>query len=287
MKLLIVSGLSGSGKSIVLQALEDMDFYCVDNLPICLLLNFSIEMAARESSDSMGKVAVGIDSRNSEQDLLGFREVMSAIKKQGIEAEIIFLEARDSVLLKRFSETRRKHPLTNSKTSLGAAITLERQLLGALAVDAELCIDTSRTNVHQLRLTVRERVAQRKTAAMSVQLMSFGFKYGVPEDADFVFDVRCLPNPYWDPRIRMHTGKDQGVIDYLKDDPMVQSMLTDISQFVEKWLAVFKHENRSYITIALGCTGGQHRSVYLVECLYQHFQTLNEQVLIQHREVLQ
>lgn len=287
MKLLIVSGLSGSGKSIALQALEDLDFYCVDNLPISLLLKFSMEMAQRERDGSTSKFAVGIDSRNSEKDLHGFRSVMSAIRQQGIETEIVFLEASNSVLLKRFSETRRKHPLTNGSTSLAAAIALERKLLGAIAVDADLCVDTSRANVHQLRKMVRDRIAQRRTAAMSIQLLSFGYKFGVPEDVDYVFDVRCLPNPYWDPRLRLHTGKEQEVIDYLKDDPMVLSMLDDLSRFLEKWIAVFKQDNRSYITIALGCTGGQHRSVYLVECLFRHFKALDEQVLVQHRELLQ
>jgi UPF0042 nucleotide-binding protein len=235
----------------------------------------------------MANVAVGIDSRNSEEELQGFRAVMESIRNHGIETEIVFLEASNSVLLKRFSETRRKHPLTRKDTSLAAAITVERKLLGPIAVDADLCIDTSRSNVHQLRKLVRERVAQRTTAATSTQFMSFGFKFGVPEDADFVFDVRCLPNPYWDPRLRLHTGKDKEIIDYLQGDPMVEAMYDDIRGFLQKWIAAFKEENRSYITIALGCTGGQHRSVYMVERLAEFFKAHDDQILIRHRELVQ
>lgn len=287
MKLLVISGLSGSGKSIALQALEDLNYYCVDNLPISLLLDFSLQMMARKSGTAITNVAVGVDSRNSEEELAGFRAVMDSIRQQGIETEIVFLEATNSVLLKRFSETRRKHPLTRNDMPLATAITSERKLLGPIAVDADLCIDTSRSNVHQLRKIIRERVAQRATAATSVQFMSFGFKFGVPEDADFVFDVRCLPNPYWDPRLRLHTGKDQEIIDYLQGEPMVEAMYDDICQFLHKWIAAFKEENRSYITIAVGCTGGQHRSVYMVERLLNFFRTQEEQILVRHRELVQ
>jgi len=287
LKLLVVSGLSGSGKSIVLQALEDLDYFCVDNLPISLLLDFSLQMATRKSGRAITNVAVGIDSRNAEADLSGFRDVMKSIRDQGIETEIVFLEASNSVILKRFSETRRKHPLSSKAVPLAAAITQERQLLGAIAVDADLRIDTSRSNVHQLRKIVRERIAQRASASTSIQLMSFGFKYGVPEDADFVFDLRCLPNPYWDPRLRSFTGKDVEVVDYLQGEPMVQAMYEDVRVFLDKWLAAFKEDNRSYITIALGCTGGQHRSVYLVERLWAYFQLQGEQVLVRHRELVQ
>lgn len=287
MKLLVISGLSGSGKSIALQALEDLNYYCVDNLPISLLLDFSVLMAARQLHRITANVAVGIDSRNSEEELQGFRAVMESIRKQGIETEIVFLEANNSVLLKRFSETRRKHPLTRNDMSLATAITVERKLLGPIAVDADLCIDTSRSNVHQLRKMVRERIAQRSTAATSIQFMSFGFKFGVPEDADFVFDVRCLPNPYWDPRMRLHTGRDQEIIDYLQGDSMVETMYEDIRGFLKKWIAAFSEENRSYITIAIGCTGGQHRSVYMAERLVEYFRTHDEQILIRHRELVQ
>jgi len=284
-KLLVVSGLSGSGKSIALQALEDMDYFCVDNLPIGLLLAFAQQMNSRVAGQGVADVAVGIDSRNAGGDLDGFREVMESIRQRGIETEIVFLEANDAVLLKRFSETRRKHPLTRDTLPLAEAITLERKLLAPIAVDADLHIDTSRSNVHQLRAIVRERVANHAAAVMSVQFMSFGFKHGAPEDADFIFDVRCLPNPHWDPRLRLFTGRDQEVIDFLQGDALVQEMYDDIRRFLEKWFLAFKEGNRSYITIALGCTGGQHRSVYLVECLADYFRRHEGQVLIRHREL--
>lgn len=286
MKLLVVSGLSGSGKSIALQALEDMDYFCVDNLPISLLLEFSVQMAARQNTRDLVDVAVGIDSRNSVEDLAGFRVVMESIRQRDIQTEIVFLEANDTVLLQRFNETRRKHPLTRDSLPLAEAITVERKLLGPIAVDADLHIDTSRSNVHQLRALVRERVAHHAVAVMSVQFMSFGFKHGAPEDADFVFDVRCLPNPHWDPRLRLHSGRDQEVIEFLQGEASVQSMYDDIRLFLEKWIVAFKGENRSYITIALGCTGGQHRSVYLVECLASYFGQHGDHVIVRHRELV-
>lgn len=285
MKLLVVSGLSGSGKSIALQALEDMDYFCVDNLPISLLLDFALHMNQRQVDREMADVAVGIDSRNAEEDLQGFRSVMESIRQHEIETEIIFLEANDTVLLKRFSETRRKHPLTRDSLPLVEAITVERKLLAPIAVDADLHIDTSRSNVHQLRALVRERVAHHASAALSIQFVSFGFKHGAPEDADFVFDVRCLPNPHWDPRLRLLTGRDAEVINFLRGEELVQAMYDDIRLFLEKWIPSFKEGNRSYITIALGCTGGQHRSVYLVECLADYFKCRDDQVLVRHREL--
>jgi UPF0042 nucleotide-binding protein len=285
-KLVVVSGLSGSGKSVALQALEDMGYYCVDNLPISLLLDFSVKMAERTSLRGMVEVAVGIDSRNAKTDLQGFRAVMESIHQRNIKTEIMFLQASDTVLLKRFSETRRKHPLTWFDLPLAEAITAERKLLGPIAVDADLHIDTSRSNVHQLRAIIRERVVSHTAAVMSIQFMSFGFKHGAPEDADFVFDVRCLPNPHWDPRLRLFNGRDKEVIDFLQGEASVQSMCDDIRLFLEKWIAAFKAENRSYITIALGCTGGQHRSVYMVERLAESFRKHDDQVLVRHRELV-
>lgn len=286
MKLLVISGLSGSGKSIALQALEDMDYFCVDNLPISLLPAFTVQMEARQADRNIVNLAVGVDSRNTVEDLQGFRAVMESIRDRGMKTEIVFLEANDAVLLKRFSETRRKHPLTRDNLPLAEAIKVERNLLAPLAVDADLRIDTSRSNVHQLRAVIRDRIARHTEAAMSIQLMSFGFKHGVPEDADFVFDVRCLPNPHWDPRLRLFSGRDQEVIDFLQSEPSVQAMYDDIRTFLEKWIPVFRDENRSYITIALGCTGGQHRSVYLVEKLAAFFRQDDGQILVRHRELV-
>lgn len=287
MKLIVISGLSGSGKSIALQALEDTDYFCVDNLPISLLLDFTLKMNNSQLNRGMPDIAVGIDSRNDEEDLLGFRKVMEAIRRYDIDTEIIFLEANDTVLLQRFSETRRKHPLTRrDNLPLVEAISVERKLLMPIAIDADLHIDTSRTNVHQLRALISDRVALHAVMALSIQFVSFGFKHGAPEDADFVFDVRCLPNPHWDPRLRLLNGMDAEVIDFLQGESMVGSMFEDIRGFLEKWIVPFKENNRSYITIALGCTGGQHRSVYLVERLAAYFKNHNDQVLIRHRELV-
>jgi len=284
-KLLVISGLSGSGKSIALQALEDMDYFCVDNLPIGLLPELTAQMEARKAERNIVNLAVGVDSRNTIEDLKGFGAVMESIRGRGMKTEIIFLEANDAVLLKRFSETRRKHPLTRDNLPLAEAIKVERNLMAPLAVDADLRIDTSRSNVHQLRAVIRERIAHHAMAVMSIQFMSFGFKHGIPEDADFVFDVRCLPNPHWDPRLRLFTGRDREVIDFLQGEPSVQAMYDDIRSFLQKWIAAFKEENRSYITIALGCTGGQHRSVYLAEMLAAFFRQDDDQILVRHREL--
>jgi UPF0042 nucleotide-binding protein len=243
-------------------------------------------MSARKGDRDIANVAVGIDSRNPVEDLRGFRAVMQSIREQGTETEIVFLEANDTVLLKRFSETRRKHPLTRDNLRLAEAIKVERKLLAPIAVDADLLIDTTRTNVHQLRAIIRDRLANHVAATMSIQFLSFGFKYGVPEDANFVFDVRCLPNPHWDPRLRLFNGCDKEVVDFLQGESSVQAMYDDIRLFLVKWIAAFKAENRSYITIALGCTGGQHRSVYLVERLAKDFAQGNDKTLIRHRELL-
>lgn len=286
MKLLVVSGLSGAGKSIALQALEDLDYFCVDNLPVSLLPDFARLILLRHANQARPKVAVGIDARNAEDDLQNFSTVLENTRKLGIECEILFLEASNNVLLKRFSETRRKHPLTKKNMALADAIAVERKLLGPIAVQADLHIDTSRNNVHQLRQQIMDRIVQRGESPLSVQFLSFGFKYGSPEDADYIYDVRCLPNPHWDPHLRLLTGKDQAVREFLAREPLVTEMLEDISRFLQKWLAEFRRENRSYITIALGCTGGQHRSVYLVERLAEIFNNDGAKVLVRHRDLL-
>lgn len=286
MKLLVVSGLSGAGKSIALQALEDLDYFCVDNLPVSLLPDFARLIMLRHAKQAIPKVAVGIDARNAEDDLQHFSTVLENTRKLGVECEILFLEASNTVLLKRFSETRRKHPLTKKNVALADAIAVERKLLGPIAVQADLHIDTSRNNVHQLRQQIMDRIVQHGEGLLSVQFMSFGFKYGTPEDADFVYDVRCLPNPHWDPHLRLQTGQDQAVREFLAREPLVTEMLEDINRFLQKWLAEFRRENRSYITIALGCTGGQHRSVYLVERLSETFNNDGVKVLIRHRDLL-
>jgi len=284
MRFLVISGLSGSGKSIALQSLEDLDYYCVDNLPLGLLLSFAQTVM---TADRLGheSVAVGIDARNLSSDMGSFPTIMEEIRKLGFECEVIFLEAGDNVLKKRFSETRRKHPLTDERTSLDEAVKAERRLLELIEKNADIHVDTSLSNVHQLRALIRDYVRSDVSAQLSLQFMSFGFKQGVPGDVDFVFDVRCLPNPYWDPKLRTHRGTDQPVIDFLDAQAGVNQMFEDLSGFLQRWIPEFDKENRSYLSVAIGCTGGQHRSVYLVERLAAYFHGLNKHVIVRHRDL--
>lgn len=282
MKLLIISGVSGSGKSIVLHALEDLDYYCIDNLPAGLLPAFAAQMkgAAHLYSDA----AVGIDARNLAADFRHFPQILNDIEAQGLECETFFLDADDNTLLKRFSETRRKHPLTSHEISLAEAIRLERALLEPISASADWHIDTSRTNIHQLRGMIQTRVANR--IALSLLFVSFGYKHGLPVDADFIFDVRCLPNPHWEAHLRSQTGLDAEVVAFLEQQLPVMQMFNDIAVFLETWIPRFEQENRSYVTVAIGCTGGQHRSVYLVERLAKHFLDARGNVLVRHRELV-
>ena len=286
MRLLVLSGLSGAGKSIALQALEDLGFYCVDNLPVGLLPGFVAQMKVMSGKRDVNDIAVGIDARNMIDDLQDFRAILDNIKEQGMDCEVIFIVANDNALIKRFSETRRKHPLTNDNVPLVEAIAAERDLLNPIADCSDLHIDTSQTNVHQLRDQVRDRVGRDASSVLSLQFLSFGFKHGHPIDADFVFDVRCLPNPHWDPALRLQTGRDDDVIKFLEQQAIVKEMLADITTFIERWVPNFEADNRSYLTVAIGCTGGQHRSVYVTETLGAHFKKERERVLIRHREII-
>lgn len=284
MKLIIVSGLSGSGKSIALDTLEDCGFYCIDNLPITLLEAF-IEEVSRAEQPIYEKTAIGIDSRNQRQSFTQFTDVLAHITKLGIDYEILFLQAEHETLLKRFSETRRKHPLTNGAHPLSEAINLERTLLEPIAQRAHLLIDTTRTNIHRLRELVQIRVGAKEDRTLSLFFQSFGFKHGIPQDTDFVFDARCLPNPHWEPALRGLTGKDRTVADFLAGFSQVTNYLKDIIAFLSRWIPAFEAENRTYLSIAVGCTGGQHRSVYLVEHLEHHFHTSRYTTLVRHREL--
>ena len=284
MKLLIVSGLSGSGKSVALHTLEDLDYYCIDNLPVGLLEPFAQQL---QDNPPVGQdnAAVGIDARNQSEDLQRFPQILTALRKRGIQCEILYLQADDETLLKRFSETRRKHPLSKGSLSLADAIRQERSLLEPIAGNAALHIDTTHTNVHQLRDLIQERIGAKTDGTLSLLFKSFGFKHGVPKDADFVFDLRCLPNPHWDARLRPLTGLDSDVVEYLGAQPLVDEMYEVIRGFLETWIPRFECENRSYLTVALGCTGGQHRSVYLAQRLGRHFATRYPSVLVRHREL--
>lgn len=284
MRLLVVSGTSGAGKSIVLHALEDLGFYCIDNLPVSLLAAFAEEMISSARSP-YEDAAVGIDARNLANDLQTFPELLKQLDRAGIDCQTLFLDADDNTLIKRFSETRRRHPLTRDGVALADAIARERELLEPIAARADMRLDTSHTNVHQLRELVRARLGEAPTEGLSVLFESFGFKHGVPVDADFVFDVRCLPNPHWEPRLRALTGRDSEVCAFLEGQADVDRMYQSIKTFLETWLPRFEADNRSYLTVALGCTGGQHRSVYFAERLAEHFRTICTRVQTRHREL--
>ncbi len=280
MELLIISGVSGSGKSIALHALEDQNYYCIDNLPVYLLPGLAQKM---QNDGSQPHTAVGIDARNLPHELQQFPKILEEIERAGVDCHIIFLDASDATLLKRFSETRRKHPISN--TPLAEAVRYERKLLEAIADKADLRIDTTSTTVHQLRDLISERIGAGPRTGLSLLFQSFGYKHGVPLDADFVFDVRCLPNPHWEPHLRPLSGRDPEVISYLERYDMVIQMRQDLIIFLQHWLPRFQRTNRSYLTIAIGCTGGQHRSVYLVEQLAAYFHHIPGQVLCRHREI--
>ncbi|MCB1760325.1 MAG: RNase adapter RapZ [Gammaproteobacteria bacterium] len=284
MKLVIVTGLSGSGKSIALNTLEDLGYYCVDNLPLFLLSKFVEEMAT-EKDPLFEMIAVGIDARNRATYLESVESLLSRLSEQGVEHELIFLEAQDDTLIKRYSETRRRHPLSDDDHPLAEAIKLERQILGPFLNATDLRIDTTRTNVHQLRDLLRAHFSSSDTQTLSLLFLSFGFKHGVPKDADFVYDARFLPNPHWQPTLRPLTGRDTKVADFLEQNPSVLEFKQDIILFLEKWIPGFQADGRSYLTVAIGCTGGQHRSVYLTERLAAHFKRSGLPVIKRHREL--
>jgi UPF0042 nucleotide-binding protein len=283
MKLIIVSGRSGSGKTTCLHVLEDIGYYCVDNIPASLLT----ALAARLSADDLrlDHVAVSIDARNIYEDLKRFPEIFRSLAATNIEGQIIFLDADDNTLLKRFSETRRKHPLSDEQTGLMEAIACEKELLDPIAALADLSLDTTSLSLHQLRDVIKNRVALREGNGLALQFQSFGFKNGVPVDADFVFDARCLPNPYWIEHLRSYSGQDEPVIAFLAQQEDVGEMFTDICNYLEKWLPRLQANNRSYITVAIGCTGGQHRSVYLCEKLGKHFLAKGYNAQVRHKEL--
>lgn len=284
MRLIIVSGLSGSGKSVALHVLEDLGYYCIDNLPAALLSSLLQEVTGtRDQSGAL--VAVGVDARNRKSDLAALPGVIAELRRNNVQTDLLFLQASDEILLKRYSETRRRHPLATDGLELRAAIARERELLGQIINAADLVIDTSRTSVYELADAIRERVDRRESDMLSVLIESFGYKHGIPADADFVFDLRCLPNPYWEPELRKLTGKDAAVQAFLDHEPQFQQMFEDILAFLSRWIPQYVSFHRSYLTVALGCTGGQHRSVYMAHKLSEHFQSRHLHVLIRHREL--
>jgi UPF0042 nucleotide-binding protein len=285
MQLVIISGRSGSGKSSALHLLEDEGFYAIDNLPVSLLPELVQQLRAEDGANGVGqRIAVCVDARNATRDLSRFGELLRSLPGD-VRTEILYLDADDHTLIKRFSETRRRHPLSDVHTALAEAISREKQLLEPIAMNAGLSLDTSRMNVHELRTHLRERVLGRHSAGLSLLFLSFGYKSGIPVDTDFVFDLRALPNPHWHPLLRPQTGRDGEVIAFLEQQADVNEMFNDIYQMLNKWLPRFVASNRSYITISLGCTGGQHRSVYMAERLCRAFSGTFEDVQVRHREL--
>ncbi|MDP2323230.1 MAG: RNase adapter RapZ [Gammaproteobacteria bacterium] len=286
MRLIIVSGLSGSGKTVALHHFEDLGFYCIDNVPAALLATIVSEITATEDP-LYANLAIGIDARNRAADLARLPEVLRDLRARNVRCEVIFLHADDKVLLKRYGETRRKHPLSAAGLSLREAIDRERQLLDPIIASAELVLDTTRTSVYELRDIIRRRVGAHEQAGLSILIESFGYKHGIPADADFVFDMRCLPNPYWEMSLRHLTGRDEKVVEFLNAADSVQGMYGDILAFLDRRIPEYIDFNRNYLTVAIGCTGGQHRSVYMAEKLAAELATRYSPVVTRHNELPQ
>ena len=283
-KLVIVSGLSGSGKTVALHTLEDAGYFCVDNLPVGLLPDFINKMTLSKPA-LYDLIAVAIDARSGVDDMDRFDDIINEIRELKISLKILFLTSDIKKLLSRFSETRRKHPLSKRGLPLVEVIQLERVLLNNIYASADLIIDTTTFNVHELRQTIITRLLSSTGADLSILIQSFGFKHGLPADTDFIFDVRCLPNPHWEERLKLLTGKDDLVIQYLQSFTEVNDMFDSISGFLKTWIPSFEKENRSYMTISVGCTGGRHRSVYLVEKIESELLQVPYNASVHHRDL--
>ena len=284
MKLIIVSGRSGSGKSTALHVLEDTGFYCIDNLPIGLMAPLTHEALTHRAPGAQ-KIAASIDARNLSRELRDFPDIIHRLETQGVETETIYLDADDETLLTRFHGTRRKHPLSSRTVSLREAIAQEKAMLEPIASASTLFIDTSELTIYQLRDQIKMRVLGHQHQELALLVQSFGFKHGVPSDSDLVFDVRCLPNPYWDPALRIYKGTDAPIIQFMEAHQETQKMIDDICRFLESWLPHFQNSNRTYLTISVGCTGGQHRSVYVCEKIKDRLGHSYDNVQIRHQEI--
>jgi UPF0042 nucleotide-binding protein len=281
MKFLIITGRSGSGKSSCLHLLEDLNYYAIDNLPVSLLTSLPRHLSGKEN------VAIGIDVRNLPEDENILDKIILQLENNNVQLDVIYLDTDEKTLLERFSSTRRKHPLTTETLPLKEALHLELERLDPLARIAKYRIDTSRLSVHNLQNQLRE-IVESKASDITILFQSFGFKYGLPRDSDYVFDVRCLPNPYWEPNLRALDGRQSDVINFFIEKSEVQNMVADITKFVENWLPAYREDNRNYMTISIGCTGGHHRSVFVTECLYEHFKHLGPKgphIQLRHREL--
>ncbi len=284
MKLVIVSGLSGSGKTVALRTLEDAGYYCIDNLPLGMLPDL-VENMIDADTQPYDQIAVAIDARSGVDMSAPFEEIVARVSSYSLQLEVLFLTCETPSLLKRFSETRRRHPLSRDGLPLADAIHQEGKLLEDIKANADLTIDSTDLNVHELRQIILDRLLPQSTPAMGVLIQSFGFKNGVPADTDFVFDVRCLPNPHWENTLKPLSGRDRAVVKYLQGYPEVEEMFDSIYGFLNLWTPCFERENRSYLTISVGCTGGQHRSVYLAERIVAKIRNKRGNVSIRHRDL--
>jgi RNase adapter protein RapZ len=284
MRIVIVSGMSGSGKSVALKMLEDLGWFCADNIPAALVDSF-VSLGLHVDEAFYDRSAIGIDARNNTQDLTKIPTLVNDLKRQGVDCTLVFLRSNDSVLLERFSQTHRRHPLHDPTLSLSDAINKERALLDPIAFAADLVIDTTEMSVHELRELVRQRIEPRGHNVLSILFQSFGFRDGLPRGADFVFDARTLPNPYWYPALASLNGRDQPVIEFFQRQPAVAAFLTDTIHYLEQRIPLYKQTNRAYLTVAIGCTGGQHRSVYLAEQCRTHFAKTHPVVLCRHDSI--
>jgi UPF0042 nucleotide-binding protein len=284
LRLIIVSGLSGSGKSVALRVLEDLGYYCIDNLPVSLLIA-AVEEFRQSNANTAKQLAVGVDARNRAQNLGALPDLLNQLSLQGIVTDIIFLHANDEILLQRYRESRRRHPLAEQGSQLRVAIAAERKILTEMQLSADLIIDTSQSSIYELAEVIRSRVDQRKIKSLSVLIESFGFKIGIPSDADFVFDLRSLPNPYWTVELRGLTGLDPEVQDFLDSQEKFAAMCEDISSFLARWIPHYRDANRGYLTVALGCTGGQHRSVHMTEKIAAALRKHHDPVLTRHNSL--
>lgn len=286
MNTLIISGRSGSGKSTVLHALEDSGFSCIDNFPASLLVEHVTSEAAKAEKESRN-LAVCIDVRNPPDALEALPGYIKQLETQGNRPRLVYLDASDSVLVKRFSDTRRRHPLDSQFSVLIDAIAHEKEVLSTLSQLADLRIDTTHRTLHELDQLTKERLAGHTDDGISLLFRSFGYKFGVPVDTDIVFDARCLPNPYWREDLRHLNGLHENITKFLDESEMVDEYFEDVRGYLEKWLPVFAEQHRVYVTVAIGCTGGTHRSVYLVERLAKHFRAYYGDLVVRHRDGLE
>lgn len=282
MKLIVISGRSGSGKSTALNALEDAGYNCIDNFPVALVQSL-VHNTLRNSGPETSYLAICMDARSADLGL--FPEILLSIDRMDVDCQVIYIDASSPVLVQRFSETRRRHPLTNNTTDLRQAIDAENEVLESIADLADLTIDSTRLSAQALREIITTRVIQNSRSGVNLLFRSFGFKQGIPLDVDMVFDLRCLPNPFWEVALRPFSGKDPRIKQYMDNQAMVNEMYADIRGYLETWIPRFEAQSRVYMTVGLGCTGGQHRSVYFAERLTDHFSSRIDNVLVRHREL--